>query len=109
MISVMILRKLFVFLMCTALCLGLLPSCTSPLFGKENDAKPRANSYYEFFDTVSTVFSYNGDAESDEEFSNNCKAVQTLFEKYHKLFDIYYEYSEVNNLKTINKHLLRIL
>ncbi len=62
----------------------------------------QAASYYEFFDTVSVIFSYQGD--SSEAFSANCEAVSALLQEYHRLFDIYYEYSGVNNLKTINKN-----
>lgn len=77
----------------------LLPSCK-----KEKTPEPevQAASYYEYFDTVSVIFSYLGD--SKEAFDANCQAVATLLEEYHRLFDIYYEYSGVNNLKTINKN-----
>ena len=46
--------------------------------------------------------SYKGD--SAEEFSANAEAVASLLQEYHKLFDIYYEYDGINNLKTINKN-----
>ena len=52
------------------------------------------------FDTKSIIYSYLGDSES--EFESNHKAVATLLGEYHKLFDIYYKYSGVNNLKTVN-------
>ncbi len=55
---------------------------------------------YTFFNTVSVISSY-GDT-TDMEFSANCDAVSALMEEYHELFDIYYEYSGVNNLKTVN-------
>ena len=66
------------------------------------EPKTQANSYYEYFDTVSTVISYAGD--SADTFSANCDAIASLLQEYHRLFDIYYEYSDVNNLKTVNKN-----
>ena len=48
------------------------------------------------------VFHYKGD--SSEEFAANCEVVSSLLQEYHRLFDIYYEYSGINNLKTINKN-----
>lgn len=65
------------------------------------DPPTQAKSYYEFFDTVSVIFSYKGD--SAEEFEANCQAVSSLLSEYHRLFDIYYEYEGINNLKTVNK------
>ena len=58
--------------------------------------------YYDLFDTVSYIYSYRGD--SEEEFTENCDMVYYLLQKYHILFDIYHEYSGVNNLCTINKN-----
>lgn len=57
-------------------------------------------SFYEYFDTVSTVISYA--KETKHSFEANSSAVKDLLEKYHVLFDIYYEYSGINNLKTVN-------
>lgn len=53
------------------------------------------------FDTVSRIYSYADD--SPAEFEGNCKMVWGLLEKYHKLLDIYNEYSGMNNLCTLNK------
>ena len=62
----------------------------------------QARSFYEYFDTVCVVISYKGD--SAEAFDTNCKDIERLLEDYHKLFDIYYEYAGINNLKTVNKN-----
>lgn len=88
---------LIVLLLC--ICLTVLPSCK-----KEETPEPevQAISYYEYFDTVSVILSYRGD--SADVFSANCEAVASLLEEYHRLFDIYYEYSGVNNLKTVNEN-----
>ena len=54
------------------------------------------------FDTSSVIYSYLGD--SQEAFDENCEEVWSLLAEYHQLFDIYYEYSGVNNLCTLNKN-----
>lgn len=58
--------------------------------------------YFTFFDTVSYVYSYAEDPET--EFSANCESVAAILEEYHRLFDIYYEHANINNLKTINEN-----
>ena len=61
---------------------------------------PKGMAYFSFFDTVSYIYSYAGD--SQEDFQANCKGAADMLGEYHRLFDIYYEYSEVNNLRTVN-------
>ncbi len=56
--------------------------------------------YYSFFDTVSYVYCYAND--SQEEFEAKCGAVSDILKEYHQLFDIYYEYTGITNLRTIN-------
>ena len=89
-------------LLCLFLCLILallsLPSCKK----KIQEPPTKAESYYDYFDTVSVIISYAGDGE--EAFAANCAAVSDILENYHKLFDIYYEYAGINNLKTVNKN-----
>ncbi len=70
--------------------------------GGAKEPEKQAKSFYEFFDTVSTVISYAGDG--SEVFAANAEAVSSLLGEYHKLFDIYYEYSGINNLKTVNEN-----
>ena len=69
---------------------------------KKNEPQKQARSYYEYFNTLSVIISYEGD--TAEEFDSNCSAVSTLLEDYHKMLDIYYEYVGVNNLMTVNKN-----
>ena len=59
-------------------------------------------AYYNYFDTVSYIYSYAGD--TDEVFSANCTEVARILMQYHQLFDIYYKYSGINNLCTINEN-----
>ena len=55
--------------------------------------------YFEYFDTVTEIIGY---AENKDEFDSVCADIEELLSKYHKLFDIYYKYSGINNLATIN-------
>ena len=92
----MIYKKLLALLTCLSLLTLSLASC------KEKKADMKARSYYEYFDTVCTVMSYASD--SEELFEANCSEVSALLGKYHKLLDIYYEYSGINNVKTVNEN-----
>ena len=81
-----------------------------PVFSACNNIKTPKKEYttrsktvsYTHFNTVSTLSSY-GDI-SDEEFDAYVKTVDEMLEYYHELFDIYYEYAGINNLKTVNKN-----
>ena len=57
---------------------------------------------YVHFNTVSSIYSYGKTSKAD--FDSYVDIADELLEKYHQLFDIYYEYSGVNNLKTINRN-----
>ena len=56
---------------------------------------------YLHFNTVTILSSYGNITK--EEFNEYVKTVDEMLGYYHKLFDIYHEYSGVNNLCTINK------
>lgn len=73
-----------------------------PFSGCESKQTPQSKTVFNYFDTVSTIYSYSGDTEA--EFSENCREIETILEKYHKLFDIYNEYDGINNLCTVNKN-----
>lgn len=64
--------------------------------------EPKGMVYFDFFDTVSYIYSYSND--SQEEFEERCGEVSKILLEYHKLFDIYYEHSGVTNLCTLNKN-----
>lgn len=81
------------------LCLCLL---AFPLVSCKKEPRTQSKSYFEFFDTVSVIFSYREDTK--DEFRANYTAVAEVLGEYHRLFDIYYEYSGINNIKTINKN-----
>jgi thiamine biosynthesis lipoprotein len=67
-----------------------------------NKVETQGKVYFSYFDTVSYIYSYAGD--SEEQFNENCDGVSAILEEYHRLFDIYYEYSGVVNLRTLNKN-----
>lgn len=64
-------------------------------------ATARGKDLWGYFDTVSSVYSYAND--SAEEFNERCDIVAQVLLRYHNMFDIYYEYSGMNNLCTVNK------
>ncbi len=61
--------------------------------------KKYTSNTFEYFDTVTTVTGY---ARSQAEFDSVCDRLYSLLEEYHKLYDIYYTYEGINNLKTVN-------
>lgn len=56
-------------------------------------------TFLDLFDTVTTIVGY---AETEEEFKNLTDALHDRLLEYHQLFDIYYDYEGINNVKTIN-------
>ena len=82
-----------------------LTSCLSN-FKPNDEETPKTNVWsftsFSYFDTVSYIYSYKGDEQT--EFKENCNLASALLGEYHELFDIYYEYTDVVNLCTINKN-----
>lgn len=76
--------------------LAILSGCASQ--GEE----PKTMVYYTYFDTVSYIYSYAPDSQT--EFEANCALVSDILEEYHRLFDIYHEYEGLVNLATVNAH-----
>ena len=54
---------------------------------------------WSYFDTVTHISGY---VYSGDDFDEVTKEIFALLEEYHKLFDIYNSYEEINNLRTIN-------
>ena len=63
---------------------------------------PREKIFFDFFDTVTHIYDYSGG--SDDDFDTNCAEAESVLREYHRLFDIYNEYSGMNNLCTVNKN-----
>ena len=55
-----------------------------------------------YFNTYSAIYSY-GD-ESDDNIEKYALITDDILSYYHELFDIYYEYSGLNNIRTINRN-----
>ena len=93
--------KLIKTLLCLCMILGLLVVMTG-CPETADKAEPKGMVYFTFFDTVSYIYSYK--EETNEQFNQNCEGVSEILEEYHRLFDIYHEYSGVVNLCTLNKN-----
>ena len=81
--------------------LGLLASFAGCSQNEVKPTEPVGKVWFNWFDTVSYVYSYAGDpAERFEELSAGISGIMT---EYHQMFDIYHEYSGINNLCTVNR------
>ena len=79
---------------------GQIPGSGDPENSQEGDVKNRSKTWYTYFATVSSVQSFGPD--TDENFAKVTAKVETMLAEYHALYDIYHEYSGINNLKTVN-------
>ena len=83
----------------------ILLSLISSLFacGENQNDKPRSKTISSsYFNTLSVIYTYADEDGTDiEKYSAIADEVLSY---YHKLFDIYFEYSDVNNVRTINKN-----
>lgn len=91
--------KLFKSLSCLCVILGLLVALAG-CPETAHTAEPQGMVNFAYFDTVSYFYSYAGDSKA--EFEARCQGVSDILGEYHRLFDIYYEHTGVNNLRTIN-------
>lgn len=66
----------------------------------EVPAEPKSRTYYEYFNTESVIISYSGD--TDANFAAITERAKKMLGEYHRLFDIYHDYSGISNLKTVN-------
>lgn len=67
---------------------------------KKNEYNAYSKTYFEYFNTVCTI---TGFEKNQDDFVAVIEQITPLIEKYHNLYDIYYEYSNINNICTINK------
>lgn len=68
---------------------------------KTTGTKKYSSSFFDCFDTVTTVYGY---AENQEKFNEFVALVHEKFLYYHQQFDGYTEYDGINNVYTINKY-----
>ena len=78
------------------LALLMLTGCSLP---RESGEPIYEATYLNLFDTVTVI---KGRAESAEAFTEVAQGIYDELEYYHQLFDIYNDYEELNNLKTVN-------
>lgn len=80
---------------------GLSASPAADGAGADNDEKLEKFSGYVFeaFDTVISVTAYCG---SQEEFDRLMATARNEFLRYHRLYDIYFTYPGMNNLRSVN-------
>lgn len=56
---------------------------------------------FDYFDTASTISGYE---KSEAEFLRVYEKIESLLSEYHKLYDIYNTYPDINNIRTINQN-----
>ena len=84
-------------ILCLLLLFGLLLcGCTEQ---QPVEQKQYTATFLDLFDTVTTVM---GMADSEAEFTACAQAIHDELLRYHQLFDIYNEYPDIHNLKTVN-------
>lgn len=67
--------------------------------GENDGTRQYTATFLDVFDTVTTIL---GRAESEEAFQAQAQQLHEKLLEYHQLFDIYNDYSGINNLKTVN-------
>ncbi len=70
--------------------------------GGGSDDEPKSRTYYDLFDTVSTVYDYTDGSNAD--FEENLGKIEELLCYYDSLFDIYEPHEVINNLYTVNEN-----
>ena len=81
---------------CLLLVCLLLTGCTE-IAGPEQ--KQYTATFLTLFDTITSIV---GKADSQAEFQKTAQSIHDELLIYHQLFDIYNDYEDVNNLKTVN-------
>lgn len=84
---------------CVALFLALGMLLSGCAFAGPTGPEQYSVTYLDLFDTVTTVI---GTAQTEAEFRQNASEIHDRLLAYHQLFDIYHDYDQVNNLKTVN-------
>ena len=69
--------------------------------GENGEARMHKISSY-YFNTLSVIYTYG--EEDDATIEKYTSIADEVLSYYHELFDIYFEYADVNNIKTINKN-----
>ena len=97
--EVYMMRKISALLILVAIILPILCGCVTE--NAPEGPKEQYKTYsFAYFDTVSTII---GCESSKDEFAETSSEALALLGEYHRLFDIYNEYPDMNNLCTVNK------
>lgn len=93
-------KKLFAVLLSVLMVLNI-SGCDQEEPVVEGPEKTRfTKSYMDYFDTASVIVGYDV---SQEAFDEKCAFVEAELEHYHKLYDIYNQYTDVTNICNLNK------
>ena len=84
-------RLILLLLFCAVLC-----GCTGEV---QPEKQQYTATFLNLFDTVTTVV---GRSSSEEIFREQAQEIRDALEYYHRLFDIYNDYENIANLKTVN-------
>ena len=68
--------------------------------GESSKVRYSTGKIYGYFDTVTVIDGY---ASTTDEFDKVVQEILAELNEYHKLYDIYNDYSGINNIRTINK------
>lgn len=100
-------KRVVSFVLSLAVCAGLLSGCGGGAASSSAPQDPELAGYerytvswFDVFDTVTTVIGY---AESEEEWNRQMEALHADLVEYHQLYDIYYSYSGMTNLRDVNE------
>jgi len=89
------LLQIFIFILVFAL-VAILSGCSL----ETSKLERRQAQFIELFDTATVLIQYT---ETEEEFKETSELIHDELETYHELYDIYNNYPELNNIRTINE------
>ncbi len=78
---------------------GLILISVLGLSGCNRGLQKFTDTYFDYFDTVTSIIGYE---KSQEDFSESCDKIKAKLEEYHRLYTIYSRYDNVNNLNSVN-------
>ena len=89
-----------------ALSLLFLTACNTANGGQteppQTNIQPKNTLWYDYFDTICVAYDYSG--MTNGEFEEITDFIEDELKACHELYDIYNEYSGINNLATVNKN-----
>lgn len=87
-------------IICVIICVTLLPLSLCSCEGIRLPKERFSATFYELFDTVSTVVAYD---DSQAAFDEHMEQFKERLKEYDHLYDIYHSYDGIINLKTVNE------